>query len=151
MRWILCAALLLGLGASSGNLQERLTHRVDHGNLVTVLEIDRDVVLSRSERQLWAVLRVEPPGPEAVRLEFEKGPAAVFTVEDSLGTLLQRSTWSFPLGGQSLLVTRSGWQIRVRIPLRNEQGECLPAGRHLLKARLMSGRGLENRIAFQVR
>lgn len=151
MRWILCTSLLLALTPGSGNLQERLTHRVDHGSLITVLEIDRDVVLSRSESQLWAVLRVEPPRSETLRLEFAEGSVAEFTVEDSQGSVLLSRSWRLPDGVRERLVTRSGWEIRVAIPMRDGEGKSLPAGRHLLRVRLMSGKALENRIAFQVR
>ena len=58
MQWILVGGLLLGLLTGSGNLQERLSHRIDHGALITTLEIDRDVVLVRSERNLLVSLRV---------------------------------------------------------------------------------------------
>ena len=150
MRWILVFALCWSLESGSGNLQDRLTHRADHGWIVTILEIDRDIVLP-SEKQLLAVLRIKPPGAKAVSLAFDRTEAAVFKVEGADGIIAWRSSWHLAPGEHERMVTRSGWPIHLRIPMGRGKDERLPAGRYILHTRLLLTPPLENRIAFQVR
>ncbi len=149
MRWILGIAICWSLGPGSGNLQDRLTHRADHGWIVTTLEIDRDIILP-SEKQLLAVLRIKPPGAKAVSLAFDRTEAVVFAVEGADGIIAWSSSWHLAPGERQRLVTRSGWPIHFRIPMGSDE-ERLPAGRYILHTRLLVTPRLDNRIAFQVR
>lgn len=150
MRWILFAALLWSQGPGEGNLQRRLSHRIDHGWIVTALEIDRDVVLP-SEKQLLTVFTIKPSGPEPVFLAFEGAEAVVFSVACADKDGAWSGLWRQSMKARSRMVHRSGWPIRLNIPVRSGQREGPLSGRCILQARLLLNPPLENRIAFQVR
>lgn len=150
MRWILAALLLWSQGPGEGNLQQRLSHRVDHGRIVTTLEIDRDVVLT-SEKQLLAVFTIEPSGPQPVLLKFEEAEAAVFNVACAGESGDWNGAWSQAMKKSSKMVPPSGWPIRLNIPLRSGHRERKLSGRCILQARLLLEPPLENRISFEVR
>lgn len=150
MRWIPALAIIWSLAFGSANLQDRLTHRADHGWIVTILEIDRDIVLP-SEKHLLAVLRIRTPGTKAAALAFDDTEAAVFAVEDAEGGMAWNASWHLPPGEHERTVSRSGWTIHVRIPMGSARDERLKAGKYTLRTRLLVTPSLENRIAFRVR
>ncbi len=129
-----------------------LTSEVDHGDVTSILEIDRKSLSSGQDQSLEGSFTIRNETSEAIPFTFRSGQQYDFFIEGEDGRQYWR--WSQDRFFTQMIVTKElrqePWVYRESIPAVDGSGEPLPPGQYVLRARLVAEKEIENRIGFEI-
>ena len=126
--------------------------QIDHGNLTSILEVDRNLLSSSPEQFIHATFTVRNNTEGVIPIIFRSGQQYDFYLEDETGR--QHWKWSegrfFSQAITTKQLAKEPWVYEERVPTVDRYGKPLPAGNYLLRARHVGEPGVENSIGFRI-
>ena len=144
--WLILVGEMMGLSCTQRK------SKMDHGDMVSILEVNPASLPAGPDHFLKAIFTVWSIGSKPIPLVFNNGQLYDFTVEDEGGRLYWK--WSIGKFFTMMIVRRElrkePWIYRENIPTIDEQGQPLPPGNYILRARLSADRTVENSLSFRI-
>lgn len=138
---------------SEGPKVTDLRSEVDHGDIISVLEIDRDVARGGPEHSIHATLTIRNDTDKPILITFNSSQQYDFFIEDEDGR--EHWKWSEDRFFAMVIVEKElgkePWVYEEDVPMVDREGKPLPSGSYSLRASLVADKKIENRIRFAVK
>lgn len=140
--------LVLSLGQPDVNLKSEK----NHGDISSILEIDRSAYRSGPDHWVKVTLTIRNDSGRPIPVTFGSGQQYDFSVEDEAGK--QYWKWSDGKFFTMALVERElgqeSWVYKEKIATVDEREKALAPGVYVLRAKLVADRRVENFIRFRI-
>lgn len=152
-------ALIICVAACNGGKKATLTRQgmelrseINREKIVSALELDRNVISSGPDHFLEVTFTIKNTTDQPIRVIFSSTQQYDFFIEDESG----RQYWRWSNGrffAMMILEKELGkepWVHIEDIPTVDRHGKPLPAGRYILRARLVGDKSIDNQIPFRI-